>query len=196
MVWQKNGTPLTLGSELDDMDITDLTAKKLNQFLIHKLGVSAENEHITFNNNGNSVYADRYSYNGTEVTNVTQAYLNTNFSNQLWDNFMTLLVCSITGEEKLCIGFKVYGDTAGAGTAPNRMEFTGKFVPSPDADITRIDINNTGGGGYTTGSNISALGTSGGEVNYKIQDGAVFEETDTNKHYLYSSTTGIWTLIT
>ena len=159
MAWGKNGTPLTLGSELDDMDITDLTAKKFNQFLIHKLGVSSENEHITFNNNDNSVYADRYSYNGTEVTNVTQAYLNTNFSNQPWDIFMVLFVISITGEEKLCIGFKVYSDTAGAGNAPNRMEFTGKFVPSPDANITRIDTHNSSTGGYATGSNISALGT-------------------------------------
>jgi hypothetical protein len=36
--------------------------------------------------------------------------------------------------------------TAGAGTAPNRCRICFKFVPSPDADITRIDINNTQSG--------------------------------------------------
>ena len=35
MAWGKNGTPLTLGSALDDLDITDLSGLKFNQFLTH-----------------------------------------------------------------------------------------------------------------------------------------------------------------
>jgi hypothetical protein len=41
MAWGKNGTPLTLGSALDDMDITDLTATKFNQFLWYNSGSNA-----------------------------------------------------------------------------------------------------------------------------------------------------------
>lgn len=159
LAWSKNGTPNTLGSELDDMDITDLTAKKFNQFLIHKLGVSSENERITFNNNSNTVYADRYSYNGVEVTATSGTYHNPNWSNSAHDHFLVIFECPILNEEKLMIAFQVDRNTAGASTAPNRIEFVGKFVPSPDADITRIDCNNSSTGGYATGSNISALGT-------------------------------------
>ena len=49
MVWQVNGTPLTLTGTADDMDITDLTARVFNQFLIHKIPSSFCDINITYN---------------------------------------------------------------------------------------------------------------------------------------------------
>ena len=161
MAWAKNGTPLTLGSTLDDLDITDLTAKIFNQFLVHEIASGNTAGDRTFNNNSNTVYAMRKATNGNAdqlLTSKTFYELNTNIGT-FGDWFTVDNTISISGEEKLSLISLVNGSTAGAGTAPERVEFVGKFVPSPDADITRIDINNAESGGFLTGSNISALGT-------------------------------------
>ena len=189
MAWGKNGTPLTLGSALDDMDITDLTAKKFNQFLWHKIASSDAVGSMTFNNNANSVYARRRSTNGgTDSTLVSQAAILYDIGD-VNDEFVIGYICSISGEEKLILAFHNNRQATGAGTAPSRGEYTAKFVPSPDADITRIDFNNTtGSGSYDTSSNLSVLG-SDGVGSLKVQDGAIYYETDTNKSYvLYNST--------
>lgn len=196
MVWKKNGTPLTLGSALDDIDITDLTAKKFNVFLNHNIHSGSCTEDKNFNNNSNSVYAQRRdNAHGGDVTATSQTTIST-LGGEPDDRFEVIHGCSISGEEKLFIGSTTRRATAGAGTAPSNSEWVAKFVPSPSADITRIDIHNSDAGSYDTNSNLSAFGTDDGDSNYIIQDGAVFEETDTNKHYLYSSTTGLWTEVT
>ena len=160
MAWAKNGTPYTEASTSDDLDITDLTAKKFNMFLEHynTTGGTARNK-LTFNNNTNTVYAHRYEANGgTDVTGVSATNM-TLYYGGTQDTFCILYVCSISGEEKLGISDVVDYGTAGAGTAPNRLNRVEKFVPSPDADITRIDCNNDGVGSFNTNSNISAIGT-------------------------------------
>jgi len=159
MAWTKNGTPLTLGSTADDLDITDLTAKKFNVFLIHLIQTGAANLRQTFNDNTNSVYARRVSYRGgTDSTSVSQANLDIDIDENN-DEFHIQYCCSISTEEKLGIGWVITRSTAGAGTFPDRQEYVYKFVPSPDADVTRIDLNNTSAGSYDTNTNISALGT-------------------------------------
>ena len=159
MAWAKNGTPNTLGSAGDDCDITDLTAYKFNQFLFHKIATGDADPDMTFNNNTNTVYAYRQSQDGaTDGTGTSQSNVSPRVTADD-DEFFVHYVISISGEEKLGIGFNCARNTAGAGTAPRRMEFVYKFVPSPDADITRIDMNNDLTGSYDTGTNLSALGT-------------------------------------
>ena len=160
MAWAKNGTPDTLGSAGDTLQITDLTAYKFNLFMFHEIESTANNanERLTFNNNSNTVYAERKSSSGAaDATNTSQAYANLGANSH--DEFGICHTVSISGEEKLAIYFGVGRQTAGAANAPERVEQVFKFVPSPDADITRIDINNTDTGDYDTGSNLSALGT-------------------------------------
>jgi hypothetical protein len=195
MAWGKNGTPTTLGSAGDDMDITDLTANKFNQFMTHCIASGTIYAQCIFNNNTNTVYASRFKVNGNfEYTDVSATLINLHDLNT--DKFTIQYWCSISGEEKLGIIFTVESNTAGASNVPNRREEVSKFVPSPDADITRIDINNLGSGNYATGSNLSALGSEGQTaVTAKIQDGLIFEETDTNKHYIYTASTDTWTEI-
>ena len=159
MAWQKNGTPDTLGSSGDVMTISDLTSLKFNQFLSHHIFVTAITNDWTFNNNQNSVYARRGSLNGgteSATGNLTNIKLDLLFAS---DILTIQYAFSTSGEEKLGIWFQCFGNTAGAGTAPGRTEAVYKFVPSPDADITRIDVTNIESGSYDTDSNLSALGT-------------------------------------
>ena len=160
MAWAKNGTPNTLSGTADDCDITDLTAYKFNVFLFHKMQDTSNTAMgLTFNNNSNSVYARRGSSNGgTDFTSTSGA--NWNMQGVTTDDeFFIAYVCSISGEEKLGIMFTVSGGGAGEANDPERKEQVGKFVPSPDADITRIDLNNADAGNYGIGTNLSALGT-------------------------------------
>ena len=75
MAWAINGTPLTLGSALDDMDITDLSGNKFNQILIHTIdNGSAIAERITCNNDGGSLYAERQQVDGVaDSTSLSRA---------------------------------------------------------------------------------------------------------------------------
>ena len=188
MAWAKSGTT-TLGSAGDDLDITSITANKFNQVLGHHINSGDKAVNITFNDNTNSVYSRRKSFNGgSDSTAVSATKFDINL-NGAANEFFISYVSSISGEEKLILLWNVDTNTAGAANAPTRHEWVGKFVPSPDADITRIDTNNTGSGNYDTDSNLSVLGSDGTE-SISIQDGAVFYETDTNKSYVLYS--GSW----
>lgn len=160
MAWQKNGTPDTLGSSGDTLTISDLTAKIFNFFMLHALdGGTNLDFDFTFNANTNSVYAQRSSGGGGADGTLTSQASWTNAAVLASDNMIIQYVCSISGEEKLGLLFLVTENTSGAATAPSRIEWVGKFVPSPDADITRIDVDNTQTGSYQISSNLSALGT-------------------------------------
>ena len=189
MTWSKSGTT-TLGSAGDDLDITSMTASNFSQILGHHINSGNKAVDITFNNNANSVYARRKSFNGGSDSSVSsQTKFDINLNNSASEFFVSY-VNDIASEEKLMMLWNVDTNTAGAGNAPTRHEWVGRFVPSPSARITRIDTNNTGSGDYDTSSNISVLGSEGVE-SMTVQDGAVYYETDTNKAYvLYNNS---WT---
>ena len=159
MAWSKNGTPLSLGSALDDMDITDLSAVQFNHIVTHAIDVSGTiGMDITFNNNANSVYAKREEADGaTDTTATTQAKIVASAA-VTQDIFMVMDMMSTPAEDKLAI-IHVVTNTVGAANAPSRVEIVAKFVPSPDANVTRADITNVGTGNYDTDSNITAFGT-------------------------------------
>ena len=159
MAWQKNGTPNTISSPADVMTISDMSALKFNQFLIHSLNSGEIGQDITFNNDTNPFYSNRRSNNGSvDSTNVNETNMSRN-GNYTADEFQLVNTVSITGEAKLVIRHFVTNLTLGPGTAPTRVEAYSKFIPSPDAEITRIDVTNPVAGDYITDSNLSALGT-------------------------------------
>ena len=79
------------------------------------------------------------------------------------------------------IGWHITRGGAGAGSSPNRSQFAGKFVQN--AQFTQITNTNDQSGDFDTSSNLTILGSDGVE-SMKVQDGAVFYETDTNKSYV------------
>lgn len=162
MVWKINGTPNTLCSAGDCIDITDLCAKKFNQFFHNTFADNVANGMgfcVNFNNNSNSVYAIRQQSNGgCDTTAICQTTFNPSTTN---DDvaFAVFDVISIACEEKLIIYHDLRNGGNGVSLIPNRTEQVGKFVPSPDANITRIDLNNSGTSLFAVDSNMSALGT-------------------------------------
>ena len=198
MVWGKAGSD-TLTSTGDDIDITSMTASKFNMIIFHKLASGDADPDMTFNNDSTSKYAIRYNQDGASDGTGTSG---SNISARVTaddDEFFIQYVCSISGEEKLGIGFNCARNTAGAGNTTRRMEFVFKYVPSPDADITRIDFNNDLSGSYDTGSNLSALGsdiTPAAAIPAidDVQNNSLFVEKDTAKRYWFNGTT--WVLET
>jgi len=162
MAWAKNGTPNTLGSAGDDLDITDLTAYKFNLFLAHTFATGGNTRlNYTLDNTGANDYAYRSSINGgTDSTETYLARFNSNASTSADDNFEVTYGINIDSEEKLFIQFHIQNNGSGSGNAPDRTETVAKKDTSTDTgQYTRIDINNDSTGDYNTGSNLSALGT-------------------------------------
>ena len=160
LAWARNGTPDTLSSTGDTLTISDLTAKKFNQFISHVISNATIIEMgLTFNNNTNSVYTRRVNENGVADSTLASQTSILYALDYDTDKLFVSYFISISGEEKLGITFWVTSNADGAGNAPGRVEMVSKFVPSPDADITRIDYTNTQSGDYQIDSNLSALGT-------------------------------------
>ncbi len=167
MTWVRNGST-TLTQFGDDLDVTGLTAKEFNQVMKHVIARGTKNAFQTFNDDSASVYARRTSTNGAaDGTSVSRANWDMYDGDDAHEEFSIQSICSISGEEKLGIIRVVSGNTAGAGNVPNRIESVGKFVPSPDADITSIETFNTQSGDFDVNSNLSVLGA-GEEVNNGI----------------------------
>jgi hypothetical protein len=159
MAWAKNGTPDTLSSTNDTVEITNLTSKKFNQFLIHNIDSGNIHLDLRFNADSNTVYAERSSdLGGADATNASVDGVNY-YSSASQEHFLVAYVVSISGEEKLGISFMVLSNSAGAGSNPPRVECVFKYVPSPDADITQVSSNNVGTGDFASDSNLSAIGS-------------------------------------
>lgn len=162
MAWQKNGTPDTLGSPADDLDIIDLTPLTINQFMVHMIASGDIQSDMTVDNNSNTDYAIRRSTNGgTDVTETNQTLIN--FSAGLGQNDDRFVICygiNIDAEEKLFQSWTINPAGSGAGTPPDRNEVVGKEdTTTVSGQFTRIDVTNPSAGSYDTDSNISALGT-------------------------------------
>lgn len=191
MAWGKAGST-TLSSSADDCDVIGMTKSNFNQAMFHKI-LTGSNASITgtLNNNTSSVYSRRGSDNGGG--DFTSSGANWNLQRlDTSDEFDVIYLADISGEETLGIMWNISRSTAGAGTAPERKEQVLKFAST--TDVTRFDINNNTSGSYDTDTNLTVLGsdlTPASAESVTVQDGAIFEETDTNKEYvLYDST---WT---
>jgi len=171
MAWAKNGTPDTLSGTADAMTISDLTAKKFNVFLFHTLQSGANSQHTRYNNNSNSVYAERRSNNGaadSTDTSITEARLSP--TNGALDVFGIIYNSSISGEEKLGISFEIDQGASGATTAPNRKEEVHKFAPiyaQPSIPLSRY-IDSTGKTriAIKLGANSELVGVEGTSVSF------------------------------
>ena len=189
MAWRKAGTT-TLGSAGDTITVSGMTTSKFKILLAHTLDTGgAIYQGLRFNSDTTNDYAVRKSYNGgsdaTAVNTSQMQFMGNAFAS---DIFGVGYLVDINGEEKLFTGFSVAENAAGAGTAPMREEQADKYIEG--ADITAANLNNTSAGDYNTDSNLSVIGSDGTEET-KLQDGAIFYETDTNKEFLLSN--NIWT---
>jgi hypothetical protein len=192
MVWGKAGSH-TPSAETDLMSVSVSNNKSI-QALIYGVSTGVGTTAHRFNGDSGSNYARRRSHNGTSDSNVTSqtSSMADGFTSR--ENFDVDYICNIESEEKLIIRYTVDRESAG-GNTPARIELVCKWSNTSDT-ISSLDYTNINSGGMTTDSNVSVLGsdmTPAGATSATVQDGAIFEETDTNKHYLLDD--GTWTEI-
>ena len=196
MAWAKNGTPSTLTGTADTLTISDLTAKTFNVFLCHTLPSGTVNNAFRIGNgtvDSGSNYAFRYNDLGAgdyAATSQTEMVIAQDASSDT--RFIVFYMVNIAAQEKLGINFSVNSNTAGAGNAPFRTERVWKWA-NTSVQFNIAQTYNTNAGDFNTGSNLSAIESEGTPVAVNIQNGTVFEETDTNKSYIFNSSTSTWT---
>ncbi len=187
----------TVGSDILDITTTQFTPKIFTQFIEHGLRLSATaNGRWQFGDSGTidtgTNYASRRSVDGgTEIAATSQTYI---WHRADSDALSVGYMINIADEEKLVQGFEIHNASAGATNAPSRQEWTGKWVET----VNQCDIVSSENGGsneIASNSNLILIGTDGGESNTDIADGTIYEETDTNKRYIYSKTNEHWTEI-
>ena len=191
MAWKKAGYN-TLGSANANISVTGISTNIFYQSINHVFATSG-NVAIATSYNGDTAttsnrYAMRKNNNGTEdpLHSRDEIYLTAGDT----EIFGIAYHVFISGEEKLMIGHAV-----GKGTGnnqPNKNKVVGKYVPTDLTDTMssmNIEAQNSSNT-YTSDSNLSVIGSDGTE-SMRIQDGAIYYETDTNKEYvLYNNT---WT---
>jgi hypothetical protein len=194
MAWARNGTPHTLSGTADSVEITDLTAYKFNVFMMHCFpnGSDTIEPRFSLTDNSGTGHATRSSKNGAaDVANTSLSIWNSSITDAADDNFNINYFSNINGEEKLAIIFSVV--TNGA-SAPQRREVVGKYNDgSSNSQVTAIYNVEQSSALKTTGSNLTALTGDETETTRAVQDGTIFEETDTNKAYIWSSSSQTWT---
>ena len=189
MVWAKLGSD-TLSGTADQVALDISTTEKFIQYFYHLIESTEIFQHIELNSDTGTNYARRYSSNGgTDVTQTSQSDMQ--WTQYFRDQFEIGYITSIDTEEKLIIAFNVGANTAGAANVPTRMEIAAKHDQTTNP-VNRIEFNNNGSGDYATGSNLSAL-TGDETETVTLQDGTIFEETDTNKAYIWNASTTTWT---
>ena len=187
MVWGKAGSDTLTGTG-DLMTITDLPANLSNFFISHTLASGQTEPLITFNNDTGSNYAYRYSSDGgSDSTQTSGSNVFTHTASNTTDNSWLMYCINISAEEKLFLIWSMGANTAGAGNAPTRREYAGKWV-NTSAQITEIDATNGGTGDFLTDSNITALCsdlTPASAISFpeNVELGSRAEITDTRKIY-------------
>lgn len=199
MAWAKNQT-ITLDSAGDALTTPTLSSNTNLQYLYHGLPTGGElTEYMTMGSGGTkdtgSNYANRLSSNGGSDSTFTSRanIVNAAKSGATTPEFGIGYILNIATEEKLLISHHVNASANGAGTAPERSEAVAKHVQTSVVDDI-VSFDNTGTGDFASGSNLSILGAKDTALtSVNIQDGTIFEETDTNKSYIWSSSSQTWT---
>jgi len=190
MAWGKAGTT-TLSSTGDDIDITSMTASKFNTALMHIFVHSGTTGHRKRFGSGSidtgSNYAERASFNGASDVTYASQNRNTGDNEIAGDRFQVEYGMNIATQEKLFIYFDVIATASGAGTSPNREEYTSKWVNTSDQYDQRRSYNALSGS-YNTDSNVTAIGSDltpvvGASFPTDVQVGSRAEITDTRKMY-------------
>ena len=100
--------------------------------------------------------------------------------------FERIDIVNILADEKQAI-IRVYYAGEGATDDPHWREYTSKWV-NTSAQINKINII-MGSGSIDSGSTITVWGSDAGSIStFNAPNGAIFEESDTGKHYMFDGT--------
>ena len=151
---------VTLSSTGDNLSSGTFTAKKylwIQTYISDTGGQDSVN--MTFNNDTGNNYAFRRNNDGgTDATTAPSSHITLNSSEVTEDLFSNIFIINNSSNEKLVIGHTIQNHTLGAGTAPKRKEFVGKWT-NTSSQITEIDFDNDSNGNYDTNSFIKVWGS-------------------------------------
>jgi hypothetical protein len=196
MAW-KRLAHVTLGSAGDTIDSGTITATQQLKVIIHLKASSTTNRPcLRFNSDTGNNYSDRYNGNGgSDGTGTSRSNIRVfGYNDASKDKYVVSDIFNKSGEEKLVIAHGMDNGGDGAGNAPTRDESVGKFT-TKTGQITSVQVFNDESGDFASGSTLTVLGISDSVVSSTTNDGSIFEESNTGKHYIWNTTTSTWTVI-
>lgn len=157
-IWWEEIGRTTLGGTADTISVTPISARKYLQVRISVLPSGQINARMQFNGDTGNNYSERTSTNGAaDGTAVSSANIGLSATASTNPKFALVDIINILAQEKLVTGEVVEVSTAGAANAPARAELTSKWANTA-AQITRVDVINTGTGDFASGSEVVVLG--------------------------------------
>ena len=142
-----------------NIDSGTITAKKYLWVQLYTQQSVDSDYLVTFNgDNAGTTYARRYMHDGvTEITGVSQANFTLVSRPANLPQFTNMFIINNSANEKLVIAHQVNQMTAGAGTAPTRTEYVGKWA-NTSAQITSINVK-SGSGNLATKTILKVWGS-------------------------------------
>ena len=155
--WKEVGRT-TLGSAGDTIDVTSLSDKRYYMLLTNFKDTGGQvNTNLTFNNDSGNNYARRWSTNGASDTTQTSRNSLNWHETVVNEGLGVVYISNLSNKEKLLISHSVENSSTGAGSAPDRKEFVGKWANTTTA-ISSMKHTNSDTGSYDTNSEVVVLG--------------------------------------
>lgn len=160
-IWWEEIGRTTLASAGDTISVQNLPAFKYLKVYVFIINSGSVSEALRFNNDSGNNYSTRSSTNGGADVTVTSSAQVLYISGSSYARMATIDIINTVAQEKSLQLFQNRADTAGAATAPSRVELVAKWANTA-AQINRIDILNnvgtTGTGDFAIGSEVIVLG--------------------------------------
>ena len=147
----------TAGGASTTMTVSGIANKRYYMVLYLDKGMAGAPARVTtFNANPSPLYARRQSFSGgADGTAVNATNLNAWADNNVYPQFAVQYISNLATKEKLMISHMVGQNTAGAGNAPSRVEFVGKWSNTPPA-ISSLTVTCTSN--FNSGDEVVVLG--------------------------------------
>ena len=161
MAWERLAH-VALSSAGDTISSGTITGKKNLKVILHLTSTGGNvNPSLRFNSDSGSNYAIRDSDGGgTDDTQTSQTGIRLSQGSHGGNDGVFCVnfeITNVSDKEKLCIGHGIRMSATGAGNAPDRYEIVSKWA-NTSAQITSIDVVNSGTGDFAIGSYITVLG--------------------------------------
>ena len=158
-IWWEEIGRTTLSSAGDTISVASLPARKHLKIIALYAGTGGTvNARLRFNNDSGNNYAYRYSVNNAaDTTGTSQPQLILHDTTSSSGIYAQLEISNAATISKVLTGQIVSANTSAASTAPDKWESAGEWANLTD-QITRIDLINSGGGDYISGSELIILG--------------------------------------
>jgi hypothetical protein len=141
--WEELGSDTGDGSSVD-LTVSGITAKKYLWIQLYADPDASWTPRLRFNSDTGSNYSDRYSIDGgTDGSDLSSTGAYTGFGGSL-PQFQNIFMINNSSRQKFGIAHMIYQDTAGAGTAPRRVENSFKWT-NTSSQITTIAFDSLGG---------------------------------------------------